>query len=128
MAHVIMGPLPTEAQEQETLFDWHDRMIGKYPALRLMYHVPNGGSRNVIEARNLRRQGVKAGVPDICLPCARNGFHGLYIELKRQKGGRVSAEQREMLEGLRREGYVAVVCEGWEAARDAILEYLEGNG
>ena len=33
----------------------------------------------------MKRQGVKAGVPDICLPVARNGYHGLYIELKAGK-------------------------------------------
>ena len=125
MAHVIMGTLPTEAQEQRTLFEWAAVMAQRFPVLRLMHHIPNGGSRNAIEARNLRSQGVKAGVPDICLPCARNGFHGLYIELKRQKGGRVSAEQKEMLEGLREQGYKAEVCAGWEAARDVIIEYLE---
>lgn len=127
MAHVIMGTLPTEAQEQRTLFEWAAVMAQRYPVLRLMHHIPNGGGRNPAEARNLRAQGVRPGVPDIFLPCARGGRHGLYIELKRQRGGRVSAEQREMLEALRREGYAAVVCEGWEAARDAILEYLEGK-
>ena len=125
MAHVIMGTLPTEAQEQRTLFEWAAVMSQRHPVLRLMHHIPNGGSRNPAEARNLRAQGVRPGVPDIFLPCARGGWHGLYIELKRQRGGRVSAEQKEMLEALRREGYAAAVCEGWEAARDAILEYLE---
>ena len=127
MAHVIMGTLPTEAQEQRTLFEWAAVMSQRYPVLRLMHHIPNGGSRNPAEARNLRAQGVRPGVPDIFLPCARGGRHGLYIELKRQRGGRVSAEQREMLEALRREGYAAVVCAGWEAARDVIIKYLEGD-
>lgn len=127
MAHVIMGPIPTEAQEQRTLFEWAAVMAQRYPVLRLMHHIPNGGSRNPAEARNLRAQGVRPGVPDIFLPCARGGWHGLYIELKRQRGGRVSEEQREMLEELRREGYAAAVCEGWEAARDVITEYLKGE-
>ena len=116
--------VPFEADEQKALFEWRDRMRGKYPALALMYAVPNGGSRNLIEARHLKEQGVMAGVPDICLPVP-NPFHtALYIELKRRKGGRVSDEQRGWIAALNRVGNLAVVCKGWEEARDVILEYL----
>jgi hypothetical protein len=31
----------------------------------LLFHVPNGGSRNVREAANLKRTGVVAGIPDM---------------------------------------------------------------
>lgn len=113
-----------EAEEQKTLFDWADWNTGKYPELRFLFHVPNGGSRNVIEAANLKRQGVKAGVPDLCLPVARKKFHGLYIELKR-KGGRVSERQSEWLSFLDKQGYKTAVCYGWEEASRVIMEYLE---
>ena len=118
--------IPTEAQEQTALFQWAAYMKNYYPELELMHHVANGGSRNIVEAHNLRLQGVKPGIPDICLPCARKGRHGLYIELKRQKNGRVSIEQKKMLVTLREQGYEAVVCYGWEDAKKVILEYLEG--
>ena len=116
--------IPIEAQEQTTLFQWAAMMSRFYPELALMHAIPNGGSRNPIVARNLRLQGVRAGIPDICLPCARNGFHGLYIELKRQKGGRVSVDQKKMLLALNEQGYKAVVCNGWEEAKNTILEYM----
>ena len=85
-------PIPTEAQEQAALFRWAECMAWKWPELRCMHHIPNGGSRNPIEARHLKEQGVKAGIPDVFLPCARGGFHGLYIEMKRRTGGRISEE------------------------------------
>ena len=88
-------PVPTEAQEQMTLFSWAAMQSGKYPELNLLYHVPNGGSRHKAEAGRLRAEGVKAGVPDLCLPVARGQYHGLYIELKRQRGGRTSDHQSE---------------------------------
>ena len=72
-------PVPTEAQEQMTLFSWAAMQSGKYPELNLLYHVPNGGSRHKAEAGRLRAEGVKAGVPDLCLPVARGQYHGLYI-------------------------------------------------
>lgn len=119
--------VPTEAQEQTTLFRWAALMEGRIPELRLLHAIPNGGSRNPVEARHLKEQGVKAGIPDIFLPCARGGYYGLYIEMKRRKGGRVSDEQRAMIEALRAQGYKAEVCRGWEEARDTICEYLMEN-
>lgn len=98
-------PVPTEAQEQITLMNWAAMQSGKYPELKLLYHVPNGGSRNKAEAGRLRAEGVKAGVPDLCLPVPRGGYHGLYIELKRQRGGRASDNQVEWLDALSKQGY-----------------------
>ena len=116
--------IPTEAQEQTALFQWAAMMEGRIPELRLMHHCPNGGSRNAREAHNLRLQGVKPGIPDIFLPAPSGKYHGLYIEMKRRKGGRVSAEQKKMILALRAQGYKAEVCRGWEEARDTICEYL----
>lgn len=112
-----------EANEQAALFRWAAFSSGKHPELRLLYHIPNGGSRHPAEAANLKRQGVKAGVPDICLPVARGGFHGLYIELKAGKNKPTEA-QVEWIEALAKERYAAVVCYGAEEAQEAVGEYL----
>ena len=117
-------PVPTEAQEQEALFAWARIRSQRIPELALLHHIPNGGSRNPIEALHLKQQGVKPGIPDIFLPCARGPFHGLYIEMKRRQGGRVSVDQQKMILALRAQGYKAEVCRGWEEARDTICEYL----
>jgi hypothetical protein len=50
------------------------------------YAVPNGGYRNIYVARKLKAEGVKAGVADLCLPAARRGYHGLYLEMKSEEG------------------------------------------
>lgn len=116
-----------EAQEQEALFRWAAYSLVKYPALDLMYAIPNGGSRNIIEAHNLKKQGVKPGVPDICLPVPSVKYTALYIELKRRKGGRVSEAQRGWIAALNRVGCRAVVCKGWDEARAEIERYLGGS-
>lgn len=118
---------PTEAQEQESLFRWAAYNRVKYPELELMYHVPNGGGRNLIEAAHLKAQGVKPGVPDICLPVPNIKYTALYIELKRRKGGKVSEEQRGWITALNRVGCRAVVCHGWDEAREEIERYLGGR-
>lgn len=118
---------PTENAEQAALFDWAALSAGRYPELRLLHAIPNGGQRDGRTAAVLQRTGVKSGVPDLCLPVARGGFHGLYIELKRVKGGVLSINQKTWLGLLAREGYKAVMCRGWLEARDTILNYLEVN-
>lgn len=120
-------PCPTEDEEQIALMQWAAVMSVRYPELRLMYHIPNGGSRKRVEAVRFKAMGVKKGVPDICLPVARGQFHGLYIELKRQQGGRVSDEQNQWIEALRDQGYFAAVCKGWKQARVTIELYLTGR-
>ena len=119
---IVIG---TEASEQEALFAWAEYQKGKHPELELMYHIPNGGSRNKIEAARLKAQGVKPGVPDICLPVPRGKYHGLYIELKRTKGGRISSDQTVWLERLMQQGYAIAICLGWDDARNIIIKYLE---
>ena len=76
----------SETTEQIALFNWAKRTESILPELALMYHVPNEGKRS--NGGILKAAGLKSGVPDICLPVANNGFHGLYIELKFGKNDR----------------------------------------
>lgn len=116
--------VPTESQEQQMLFNWAAWQRGKYPELALMYHTPNGGRRSKAEAGRFKAEGVKSGVPDIFLPVARGGYHGLYIELKRQRGGKASDTQKDWVKALGEQDYLVHVCKGWEAASKVIIEYL----
>ena len=118
--------VPTESAEQIALFRWAAYSAGAYPELAMMYHIPNERKCTPQQGARMKAEGRKSGVPDICLPVARNGYHGLYIELKRTKGGRVSDEQEGWIKGLTRCGYKAVVCRGWESAQKVILDYLGG--
>ena len=113
--------------EQRMVFDWAEVMETRYPCLSLMYHVPNEGKRSKATGAKLRRMGLRPGVSDICLPVARGGFHGLYIELK-AVGGKPTPAQLRFLDGVSREGYFAVLCVGHEAAQKTILSYLESEG
>lgn len=92
-----------------------------------VFAIPNGGSRNKREAARLTAQGVKKGVPDLFIPRAAGKFHGLFIEMKREKGGRLSPDQAEWIALLRREGYAAYACHGFDNARAVIDRYLAGR-
>ena len=109
---------PTEAQEQEELARWLDRHGV------LWCHVPNGGNRSAVTGAQLKKQGVKKGVPDVII------FRGMVaIELKRQCGGVTSPEQRKWLEDLTEAGWTCYVCRGAKAAIDVLtnLGYADGT-
>lgn len=90
----------------------------------LAFAIPNGGKRDPKEAVRLKKEGVLAGVPDVCVAEPRGTWHGLYIEMKRQKGGKVSPEQQQIHDKLVKRGYKVVVAEGVEPAYKAFLEYI----
>ena len=115
----------SEEQEQAALFQWLYLYQERYPEIGLLFHIPNGGLRVKSEAARFKRIGVKAGVPDLFLPVARGDHHGLFVEMKREKGGRVSAEQKSWIELLREQGYRVEVCKGAEEAVSVVLDYLK---
>lgn len=108
----------TESQEQRTVVEW-----AAWKGLPL-FHIPNGGARSIQTAARLKAEGVKAGVPDLFLPVASGGYHGLFVEMKRTGGGRVSTRQQEWLDLLNANGYRAIVCHGADEAIREIGRYL----
>ena len=117
----------SEGDEQLDLFRWAYKQQLTVPELALLHHIPNGGDRNRGTGARLKLEGVKRGVPDICLPVARNGYHGLYIELK--VGENVPSEyQAAFLGRLNDQGYCALVCYGAADAYRALVDYLELAG
>lgn len=113
----------SEHAEQAALFRWARLAEGKYPKLRLLHAIPNGGARHIVTAVRLKTEGVKRGVPDIFLPVARAHYHGIYIELKSSMG-RPSKEQLAWIVALKAEAYCAEICYGWDEARKILEEYL----
>lgn len=114
----------SESLEQQFLFRWCSFAEGKHPELKLLYHIPNEGKRSKATGGRMRAEGLKAGVPDLCLPVARGKYHGLYIEMKREKGSKHTDVQKQWQADLQAQGYCAIVCYGWEDAQRNMLEYL----
>ena len=110
--------------EAVSLMRWVRLSMARYPDLKMLWHVPNGGQRGKAQAGKFKAEGVKAGVSDYALDCARGGHFGLRIELK-APGGRTSPAQREYIEDVCFQGYRAEVAVGWEQAKDILIDYLE---
>ena len=114
-------------QEQElqiAFFEWAKWQEGKYPELKLMHHIPNGGKRSKAEAGIFKAMGVRSGVPDVFLPDPRGIYHGLYIEFK-SDSGKTSKNQDELLACLQEAGYFVCVLNTLEKAIDVTKRYLE---
>ena len=112
-----------EHRIQSTLFRWAALESSNHPELQLLHAIPNGGHRHKAVAGRLKAEGVKAGVPDIFLPVARSGSHGLYIEMKTQQG-RLTESQRNWTQALSNQGYRVELCRAWDAAANLIASYL----
>lgn len=110
--------MPTEDQEQIRLAVWLTMKGIRF------FAIPNGGSRHPLEAIKLKRMGSQPGVPDVCIPIPSGPYHGLYIELKRQSGGKVSTYQKDWLAYLKSVGYFAEVAEGFDKAKEIVEYYL----
>ena len=86
-------------------------------------NIPNEGKRSRLTGARLKEAGLKSGVPDVCLPVARGGYIGLYIENKYGKN-KPTENQKRWLRALRAAGHLVAVCYGWEQAKELIESYL----
>jgi hypothetical protein len=116
--------LATEHQEQCNLIDWCEKNAGRYPDLAWVAAVPNGGKRTIGTARKLKKEGVRAGYPDLLLDIARGPYHGWRGELKKHGGVVNKKTQQPWHDRLRAQGYRVDVCIGWEAMARALCAYL----
>lgn len=101
------------------------------PELARLFAIHNQGHGDAIRGAQAKAEGVKAGVPDIMLPVSgQRAGCGLFIELKRPKlkgkvqAGTESEVQADWRAYLTSQGYVCVVCVGWQEAVGAIKAYL----
>jgi hypothetical protein len=111
-----------EHNTQRMLVAWFRKY---YPEQQnLLFAIPNGGKRNPATAKRLKEEGVLPGIPDLCLAApSPSGAHGLFIEMK-TTSGRLSAAQKQRKQELEQSGYSVAVAFGYEAAKQAIEDYL----
>lgn len=112
----MIDHIPTEHEEQRELVRWF-RLT--WPGTRI-FAIPNGGARSKATAGRLKAEGVVSGVPDLFVPA-----WGLWIEMKRFKGGAVSAQQRDWIAYLESIGHTCLVSKGFEDGRLKILEFVK---
>jgi len=115
----------SEHQQQAALFQWAKTMEGQYPELFLLYATPNQGRRTPRQGQWMVEEGMKAGVPDVCLPVPNKYYGAFYIELKDGWNKKPTETQKIWIDSLRAVGNMAEVYGDWEAAAAAIIQYLK---
>jgi hypothetical protein len=120
----------SEHLEQCTVIEWARLNEERYPALKLLFAVPNGGQRHKAVAVKLKNEGVKSGVPDLILPVHHESgfiwdeYHGLAIEMKDGKN-KPTENQQWWLNELSRQGWYTMVCKSADEAIMLLERYLE---
>jgi hypothetical protein len=112
----------SEDTEQISVVSWAEWNVSRYPELKWLHHIPNGGSRNKQEAVKLKQMGVKAGVSDLCLPYPKGIYCGLYIEMK-YGSNRQQDTQKAFLSEMAKAGHYVATCYSAEEAVKVIEEY-----
>jgi hypothetical protein len=118
----------SEHAEQVAVIQWYRMQYPKYA--KCLFSIPNGAHLagdarlRAIKMNNLKASGLVPGVSDLFLMIPKSNWHGLFIEMK-VKGGKLSDSQKEFMGLATLMGYQAVVCYGFDEAKDAITEYLK---
>jgi hypothetical protein len=96
------------------------------PSGWIVFAVPNGGSRNVIEAAKMKGTGTLAGMPDLCvlgcdIECDGVALHQrpltFFLEVKSAKG-RPSLPQLDMHDRLLDLGFEVGIARSIDDCRD----------
>ena len=106
---IIKNTAPHESWEQQSLVAELERLE---PGILMEINPAAGMKLDKRMAAQVKTLGYQAGTLDIFLPEYR-----VYIELKRQKGGSLSPEQKARIPRLEAAGYRVIVARG---AVDAI--------
>jgi len=104
------------------VIDWCELHKRYYPGIDLIYHIPNEGKRHPGRAK---AEGIKAGIPDLCLPVSRRGYGAFYLELKKV-GDTPTAKQTAMMDRLTAEGNYAAWTDSDHKAI-ALLKWYYSN-
>jgi hypothetical protein len=106
--------LPTEHEEQREFVRWFRQT---YVGVRI-FAIPNGGARSKATAGKMKAEGLSPGVPDLFIPA-----WGLWIEMKRAKGGKHETVQKDWAAYLEACGYSVILCKGAMAAHDQVIAF-----
>jgi hypothetical protein len=108
----------SERRAQQRLVQW------LYEEGIIFFSVPNGANVTPHHRQTLLSEGLSPGMVDLVIPIPSRGYHSLYLELKREDGGVISPEQKKWIEVLNYHGHRAIVCRGFEKAKQEIEWYL----
>lgn len=116
-------PRHIESRTQATCVAYFRRKYPQYA--KLLFAVPNGGLRRLREAQIMKAEGVTAGVSDLILLVARDGWNSLCIEMKwESRKSQLTKAQKEWQELAMAAGNKCVTCRSLEEFKKEVDTYL----
>ena len=119
-----------ESAHQAQVIEWskwaYKANPARYPNLDLLHCSLNGVKLTKTQSGIAKGQGMLSGVPDLFLPVPRQNYHGLYIEMKSDKG-RLTDNQRWFLDKADGLGYKTAVCYSASEAIKTIQDYYDAK-
>lgn len=120
--------IPLERHEQKALVTW----LNYHPVLREFFcKNDNEGKRSPLQGYNLKRLGLRPGVSDILIYYPTKTYHGLWLEVKRNKKYSASERsanswiaQEKFIETVKSVGFAGHFCYGWLEGKIIIENYL----
>ena len=113
-----------EAIEQAKVIAWARANENNYPYLWMLHSSLNGVKMTKAQAGRAIAQGMLSGVPDLFLPVPKNGYHGLFIEMK-YGSNKVTENQEKFLQNAANVGYAVSVCYSANEAIKRIEDYYQ---
>lgn len=104
-----------ESLLQRACVKWFRLKFPKY----LIFAIPNGGSRNLFEAKNMKLEGTLPGVADLQIIMNKKTF---FIEMKAREG-KQSLKQKEFENKVKEQGFDYFICRSF----DEFKKIIENN-
>jgi len=111
-----MNNTPLETHETISYVNWFE---STYPGV-LIHAIPNGLFISHRQREKAVAEGLRKGPSDLHVP----RWH-LYVEMKRQKGGAWSNEQKEYKKEVELSGGVYLLCKGFAEAKKETIKFAK---
>jgi hypothetical protein len=119
---------PLESQEQKAIVKW----LSYHPVVRDYFlKLNNEGKRTEATGWHLKQLGLRAGASDLFIYYPTKTYHGLWLEVKRNKKYTPSERstptwisQEKFIESVKKVGFAGEFCYGLECGIKIIESYL----
>lgn len=115
----------TFTREEDAIhFECIQLLKNEFPHVEFISNILDGARLGMLVRKHTKGMRNREGTSDIVILEPRKGFHGMCLEIKTLTG-KVSQEQRDFLDRMKRKGYHVTTGHGLDDCFLAIREYLK---
>ena len=124
---MTVNTTPLEKEEQIAFVEYCENNGISVVSTQNGFKMPKAAFNYAAYSKTLKKMGLSKGFPDlIIIEKNKSKTHEvLFVEMKRQKGGKLKPEQEEWIQKLDDKDYCVGVAKGCESAVRILQKYLE---